>query len=206
VHVALGPWAMVLPGRATVGRAHEPAQLDARQDDVCVVRARRNPADMRRPRAWRKTPGRSRRKLAQRGKLLPVAVTASPERARLAARIGGAVGRAVRDREDSVAGRPAFRHVAPPSPLSNAPPSRQPARTRSGLHASTATHCAPASSRARSARPSATRMTASPVATKSGFTSWRRGRDTGRRRTRGRSRQDRGRTQSRGRTPAGSRP
>jgi hypothetical protein len=48
VHVALGPWAMVLPGRATVGRAHEPAQLDARQDDVCVVRARRNPAEMRR--------------------------------------------------------------------------------------------------------------------------------------------------------------
>ena len=100
VHVALGTRAMVFPGRAAVRRPHQPAELDSREDDLGVVRTGSDPADMGRPRARRKAPGRSGRKVAESGELLPVTVAANPERARLAARIGSAVGRAVGGGED----------------------------------------------------------------------------------------------------------
>src|SRR5262249_3975199 len=71
VDVALGSWAMVLPALAAVGRAHEPAQLDADEEEVAVVRAGRDPADVGCPRPRRKAPRRSRRKLLQRRQLDP---------------------------------------------------------------------------------------------------------------------------------------
>src|SRR5262245_46927362 len=65
VHVALGTGTVVLPGRAAVGRAHEPAELDSGEDSYSLVRARRDPADVRRPRARREAPRRSGRKVAE---------------------------------------------------------------------------------------------------------------------------------------------
>src|SRR5918996_91528 len=100
VHVALSTRTMVLPRLAAVERAHEAAELDAGEDELRVVRARRDPTDMRRPRARREAPRRRRRQLPERGELLPRPVAANPERARLAAGVGGAVGSAVGDRED----------------------------------------------------------------------------------------------------------
>src|SRR5688572_17161207 len=99
MNVTLGAGAMVLPGGAAVRRAHEAAELDAGQDDVRVMRAGRDPPDVRCPRARREAPGRGRRELAEGGKLLPGAVASRPEGARLTASvrvIGGAIG----DRED----------------------------------------------------------------------------------------------------------
>ena len=198
---------MVLPGRAAVRRAHEAAELDAGEDDVGVVRARSDPADVRRPRARRKAPRRRRRKLAERGELLPVADFGGP-RARSA--------RSPRRRRRRRGCRRPRRRLWPAGRRLARSCRRPRSRKRllrgsqrghgSGFRGSTATHCAPGSSRTGSARPSATRTTASPVATKSGVTSPRRGRGSVRRRTRGRSHRARVRRRGRGRTPAGSRP
>src|SRR5262245_21841524 len=49
VDVALGARAMVFPRLAAVGRAHQAAELDPDEDESGLVRARRDPADVRRP-------------------------------------------------------------------------------------------------------------------------------------------------------------
>src|SRR5687768_2443298 len=92
VHVALRAGTVVLPGVTAIGRTHESAELDAGQDEIRVVRAGCDPADVRSPRARREAPGRGRRELAECRELLPQSVAASPERARLAARVRGAIG------------------------------------------------------------------------------------------------------------------
>src|SRR5688572_9171681 len=104
VHVALRAGTVVLPGVTAIGRTHQSAELDAGQDEIRVVRARCDPADVRSPRAWREAPGRGRRELTECRELLPTTAPAGPERARLAARVRDGVGRAVGDREDVVRG------------------------------------------------------------------------------------------------------
>ena len=103
VHVGLRAGTMVGPRLAAVRRAHEAAELDADEDQVCLVRAGRDPANVRRPRPGREAPRRPRRQLEQRGELAPglAAVVTPEEPARLRPRVDGAVGRAHCQREDA---------------------------------------------------------------------------------------------------------
>ena len=82
------------------------------------MRARRDPADVRRPWARREAPRRSRRQLEQRFQLTPaVAAIIAPEQpARLRARVHRPVGRAHRKREDTRLGKRAVDPVAPAVP------------------------------------------------------------------------------------------
>ena len=59
VDVSLRTRAVVGPGFTAVARAHQPAQLDPHEQQVGVVRARRDPAHVRRPRSRRKAPART---------------------------------------------------------------------------------------------------------------------------------------------------
>src|SRR5262245_3663060 len=109
VHVALRSGTVVVPRLAAVRRAHEPTELDPDQQEVGVVRARRDPAHVRRPGPGREAPGRPRRELEQCGELDPglAAIVAPIERARLGAGVDGPVGRADREREDPRRRQPA---------------------------------------------------------------------------------------------------
>ena len=100
MHVSLRAGLVVLPARAAVGGAHEAAELDPGEDQVGVVRVRRDPAHVRRPRPRREAPRRPRRELEQCVERLPAlaSVVASEEPARLGAGVDGAVGRADRQR------------------------------------------------------------------------------------------------------------
>ena len=71
------------------------------------MRARRDPAHVRRPRARREAPRRSRRQLEQRFQLAPAVATiiAPKQPARLGARVHRPVGRAHRKREDTRLGK-----------------------------------------------------------------------------------------------------
>ena len=73
------------------------------------MRARRDPAHVRRPRPRREAPRRPRRQLEQRLELLPAlaAVVAAEQPARLGAGVHRAVGRADGEREDARLGQPA---------------------------------------------------------------------------------------------------
>src|SRR5215216_1536731 len=71
MHVPGRLGAMIAERGATVFRAHQPAQLDAHQHHLGLVRARRDPAHMRGPRPWRKAPLRPRRDVLKRQELLP---------------------------------------------------------------------------------------------------------------------------------------
>ena len=61
VHVGLRARTVVGPRGPAVGRAHQTAQLDSDEDQVAVMRARRDPAHVRRPRSRWEAPGRLRR-------------------------------------------------------------------------------------------------------------------------------------------------
>ena len=130
VHVRLRVGAVVLPGVAAVGRAHEPAELDADEEQLRVVRAGRDPADVRRPRPRREAPRRPRRKLEQRVERVPAlaAVVAAEEPARLGSRVHRAVGRADRRgrRRRDPAGEQSSQ-LRPASLVRRTPPSRRPA-------------------------------------------------------------------------------
>ena len=93
VDVGLRAGPVVLPRLAAVGRAHEPAELDADEDEVGVVRARRDPAHVRRPRPRREAPPRARRKLEQRVERAPAlaAVVAAEQAARFSPSVYGAI-------------------------------------------------------------------------------------------------------------------
>ena len=101
VHVAgrLGP--MIAERGAAVLGAHQPAQLDAHQHHLGIVRARCDPAHVRGPGPGRKAPLRPRRDLLKRHQLLPAlaAVAAAEQPAGLGSRVHGAVRRAHRDAE-----------------------------------------------------------------------------------------------------------
>src|SRR3954470_23548388 len=98
---------MVDPGLATVGRAHEAAELDAHEEQVGVVGARRDPAHVRRPGPRREAPRRPRRKLEQSRELTPsvAAVVAAEQAARLGSRVDGSVARPDGEREDAGPGQ-----------------------------------------------------------------------------------------------------
>ncbi len=102
VDITLRAGSVVLPRLAAVGRAHQTAELDPGQDDVPVVWAWSDPADVRRPRPRREAPGRLGRELEKCAELTPglAAVVTAIERARLGPRVDGAVRRADRERED----------------------------------------------------------------------------------------------------------
>src|SRR5262249_22603707 len=89
VHVGLRSRTMVLPGRAAVARAHQAAELDADEEQVAVVGARRDPAHVRGPRPRREAPGRPGGQLEQRLELAPA--LAAEEAARLGPGVDGAV-------------------------------------------------------------------------------------------------------------------
>src|SRR3712207_6119507 len=99
--VALRARTMVVPGLAAVFAHHEAAELNADEQAAGVVRAGRDPADVRRPRTRRKAPGRRRGDRAEALELLPrrTAVAAPKEHARLAAGVERPIG-ADRDGED----------------------------------------------------------------------------------------------------------
>jgi hypothetical protein len=101
VDVALRPGAVVLPRLAAVLAPHQPAELDPDEQQRRVVRAGRDPAHVRRPRPRREAPGRLRGEVEERVELAPgvAAVVGAEQRARLAARVDGAVGRAHGDGE-----------------------------------------------------------------------------------------------------------
>src|SRR6266508_2458271 len=103
VDVTLCAWTMVFPRLPGVARAHQPTQFDPYEEEVCVVRARRDPADVRGPRTRREAPRRPRRELKQSIKLAPrlAAVVAAVERARLRPRVDRAVCGADGKREDA---------------------------------------------------------------------------------------------------------
>src|SRR5262249_60762491 len=92
---------VILPALPAVARPHQAAQLDPDEEQVGVVRARRDPADMRRPRPRREAPGRLRWQLEQRLQLPPTlaSIAALEQSARLAARVHRAVCGADGDRE-----------------------------------------------------------------------------------------------------------
>ena len=46
MHIALGARPMILPGGAAVDRTHQTAELDPHEEELAIVRARRDPADM----------------------------------------------------------------------------------------------------------------------------------------------------------------
>src|SRR5205823_3194224 len=62
---------VVAEGRAGVVGSHQPAELDAHQHDVGVVRARGDPADVRGPGARREAPRWLRRNLLEGDEFLP---------------------------------------------------------------------------------------------------------------------------------------
>ncbi len=101
VHVAGRLGSMIAERGAAVLGAHQPAELDADQYHLGVVRARRDPAHVRGPGPGRKAPVRPRRDLLKRHQLLPAlaAVAAAEQPAGLRSRIHGAVRRAHRDAE-----------------------------------------------------------------------------------------------------------
>ncbi|MGH3079577.1 MAG: hypothetical protein ACRDNH_00380 [Gaiellaceae bacterium] len=83
MHVRLRAGSVVGSGGAAVGRAHQAAELDSDEDQVAVVRARCDPAHVRRPRPRREAPGRLRRQVEERVELTPVlaAIVAAEEAA-----------------------------------------------------------------------------------------------------------------------------
>ncbi|TML46387.1 MAG: hypothetical protein E6G20_10920 [Actinobacteria bacterium] len=108
--VALGAGTVVLPGLSAIGRSHQTAELDADEEDLRVVRARRDPADMRGPRSWREAPRGPGRQVEQAFQLDPrvAAVVAAVESRRLGACIQGAVRGAHRHGEDRSRFEPAL--------------------------------------------------------------------------------------------------
>ena len=102
MHVAgrLGP--MIAERGAAVFGAHQPAQLDADQHHLGIVRARCDPAHVRGPGPGRKAPVRPRRDLLERRQLLPAlaAVAAAEQPAGLRSDVHGAVRRTHRHAED----------------------------------------------------------------------------------------------------------
>src|SRR5207249_1872568 len=124
VDVELGAGAPVLPALAAVAAPHQAAELDPDEHDLRLVRTRRDPANMGRPRPRREAPGRRGGERAQPLERPPAAaaVVAPEEHARLAAGVDGAVRRADGDGEDVrlrqveiVPGAAAV--FAPPDPL-----------------------------------------------------------------------------------------
>src|SRR5215208_2300073 len=101
MHVTGRLRAMVAEGGAAVISAHQPTELDAHQHDVGLVRTRRDPAHVRRPRPRRKAPLRPRRDVLKRHQLLPAlaAVAAAEHPAGLRSRVHGAIRRTYRDAE-----------------------------------------------------------------------------------------------------------
>src|SRR6266508_1819704 len=132
VDVTLCAWTMVFPRLPGVARAHQPTQFDPYEEEVCVVRARRDPADVRGPRTRREAPRRPRRELKQSIKLAPrlAAVVAAVERARLRPRVDRAVCGAEGEREDA---RLRNRAVDPRPAAVGRPPNAALAQT--GVHA-----------------------------------------------------------------------
>ena len=107
VNVALRAGPVVLPGAAAVDGAHQPTELDPDEQQARLVRARRDPADVRCPRSRREAPGRPRRELEERVERLPRAapVAAREQTARLGACVDRAVRRAHREREHARLGQ-----------------------------------------------------------------------------------------------------
>ena len=101
VHVAGRLGSMIAERGAAVPGAHQPAELDAHQHHLGIVRARCDPAHVRGPGPGRIAPVRPRRDLLKRHQLLPTlaAVATSEQPARLRPRVHGAVRRAHRDAE-----------------------------------------------------------------------------------------------------------
>src|SRR5205807_9242527 len=93
VHVELRARALVGPGLAAVGTAHDAAQLDAGKQNAGVVRAKGQPADVRGPGPRRIAPRGRRGQGSQAAELAPgdPAVAALEDHARLTARIDGPV-------------------------------------------------------------------------------------------------------------------
>src|SRR5215211_2344503 len=129
VDVRLRTWTMVLPCRTAVARAHQPSELDADQQQIGFVRARRNPPHMRRPRSRREAPRRPRRQLQERFELLPAvaAVVAAKQAARFGPGIDSTVGSADGEREDAPLGQ---RAVEPAASSVARPPDTTLAQTR----------------------------------------------------------------------------
>ena len=102
VDVGLRAGTMILPGRPAVVGAHEPTELDPDQQEISVVRARRDPAHVRCPRSGRKAPRRPGRKLEQRVERPPglAPVDTPKEATRLGAGIEESVCGADRKGED----------------------------------------------------------------------------------------------------------
>src|SRR5262245_21496186 len=94
VHVRLCAGPVILPARDAVARAHQSTEFDPDKEELAVVRARRDPAHVRGPRAGRKAPARPGRKLEQGVERLPALATVgtAEEATGLRARVDGAVG------------------------------------------------------------------------------------------------------------------
>ena len=129
VHVALRARRVIRPGLTAVGRAHQPPELDPDEQEPCVVRARCDPARVRRPGPRREAPGRPRRQVEQRIERQPAlaAVVRAEEPRRLRAGIHRAVDGETATENTPRSGGETSRHVAPPSVVLRTPSATSPA-------------------------------------------------------------------------------
>jgi hypothetical protein len=145
VDVGLRAGSVVLPALAAIARAHQAAQLDPDQEQVGVVRARRDPAYVRRPRPRREPPVRPRGQLESAFNSRQLSPLSPLRNSRLGSVPPYTAPSAALTASENTARSVSSQSIQlrPPSKLRRTPPSRRPTKTVSGSAGSTARHCAP---------------------------------------------------------------